>query len=74
MGKKAVMCLSKQIRVLSEFHSVVVLLAMSSMFMNQQWIKSSDFKQKRIKTRLYIDQLTKMSRPEAPRNPILYFS
>ena len=53
---------------------IIVLLVMNSVLMNQQYILNKmSLNRNTLKTRLYIDQLTKILGPEARRSLTLYF-
>ena len=68
------MCISEKIHVryASFRHELTVLLAMSSMLMNQQYILNKVSLNKSTNKTRYIDQLTKMYL-EFYRNLTLYF-
>ena len=67
--KKAVMYLTKKIHIRFLQIGVLVLLAMNSMFTNQQYILNKvSLNRKTHKRRLDVDQLVEMMWPEAHRN------
>ena len=69
------MCVIEEIRALGELllGTNLVLLAVSSTTMKRYLLNKVSLDRNTHKTWLYTDWLTKMSWPEAHRNPVLYF-